>query len=84
MPGRAAAASHLADTAGVSLPTPVTVTRCGRVRMHLMRLHAELNCAKQVLRLTDDKSGNAVVAAPPDGCEGRRQRLQRRCDPAET
>jgi len=59
-----------------------------RVRIHLMRLHAELECAKQVLQLTQDENGKAKVAPPPDRPEAaalrdylvRLQRLLRRED----
>lgn len=37
-----------------------------RIRVHLMRLHAELECAIQVLRLAYDEDGNAKVS-PPSG-----------------
>jgi hypothetical protein len=57
-----------------------------RVRVHLMRLHAELECAKQVLRLTQDEDGSSKVAPAPDSAEAaalrayveRLQRLLRR------
>lgn len=53
-----------------------------RVRVHLMRLHAELECAIQVLRLAQDEDGSAKVS-PSSGTQeaaaltGYLERLQR-------
>jgi hypothetical protein len=53
-----------------------------RIRMHLMRLHAELECAIQVLRLAQDEDGSAKVSPPRDTQEAAAlrsylERLQR-------